>query len=517
METPKKLSEAQEQKLSDALSKVADYVAEGKHPNDAIYKVATDERIPAGHIQLMVQAYNTGRCLSQIHNGSSVAEKAASFPLASAAGILPKMYPKEPETPAQQKIASVVSNDYAGPPDHWMSSIQNPNTAPMMKAASTCNGKCCANDNSPKMTKSQIGPLKDAYRKTEKIQQEQEAKKTAALRAGGEIEEYGDKLRAYFKLTTAIHPCEVSNNLRMAGQHKAANYLDHITHCDSMKQASVRSAQPVNWDREPYNWLLASTEAMERYSRAKVAYDEFTKTAAARIEETLRPFAGKSAITGSIWPQSTVKTAIEDHGHFRRVCSCGQVINQCRCPSQDKQTITVQGGCPECMKQHGTTSDGKNEEKKADEVTDLGTMGLGAVLGVAGRELTEKLAPDKEKEINKRVTQLEDPAANRRMSDIRDRTMLLDLMTTDPVISGYDPHDVTSAFNHIREVAPRASSQRMAAQALLRKYLAQGGAMDTFDIGNLHTGEKTLAQSANIHGSLPIQLARAQKRPEFME
>jgi hypothetical protein len=36
------------------------------------------------------------------------------------------------------------------------------------------------------------------------------------------------------------------------------------------------------------------------------------------------------------------------HGHFIDRCSCGIVINQCRCPSKDKTLTTINRGCIEC-------------------------------------------------------------------------------------------------------------------------------------------------------------------------
>jgi hypothetical protein len=36
--------------------------------------------------------------------------------------------------------------------------------------------------------------------------------------------------------------------------------------------------------------------------------------------------------------------------HFIKVCSCGQVITQCRCMSKDKTRIVVENGCAACKK-----------------------------------------------------------------------------------------------------------------------------------------------------------------------
>ena len=36
--------------------------------------------------------------------------------------------------------------------------------------------------------------------------------------------------------------------------------------------------------------------------------------------------------------------------HFITKCSCGAVLAQCRCPSQDKTVSVVEGGCDNCHK-----------------------------------------------------------------------------------------------------------------------------------------------------------------------
>jgi len=89
-----RLSKQTEQRLTEALEKVATLVSEGEHPNDAIVKVASDAGIPAGHVNLMVTAFNTGRTETQRKIGQDIFEKSAEFDLADAEDILNRMYPK---------------------------------------------------------------------------------------------------------------------------------------------------------------------------------------------------------------------------------------------------------------------------------------------------------------------------------------------------------------------------------------------------------------------------------------
>lgn len=109
------LSKEAEQKLIGAIEKAATLVNSGDAPTAAIIKSAREHDIPAGHINLMVHAYNTGRTTTQREKGESTLEKAAEFPLADAGEVLKALYPETVKSSAAIKRAEVVSTDYALP------------------------------------------------------------------------------------------------------------------------------------------------------------------------------------------------------------------------------------------------------------------------------------------------------------------------------------------------------------------------------------------------------------------
>ena len=80
---------------------------------------------------------------------------------------------------------------------------------------------------------------------------------------------------------------------------------------------------------------------------------------------------------------------------------------------------------------------------------------------------------------------------------IQTKTMLNDMLANDPVISGYDQDRTLDAFNHLNQLAPRALSQRLVAQQMMRKYLEQDSAVDPFDVDQLLEIEKKLQQRDN--------------------
>ena len=80
----RRLSEEAEARLLAAIEKAAGLVNDGETPNAAIVKIARAEDMPAGHVRLMVHAYNTGRTTKQREQGESACEKSADFQLADA-------------------------------------------------------------------------------------------------------------------------------------------------------------------------------------------------------------------------------------------------------------------------------------------------------------------------------------------------------------------------------------------------------------------------------------------------
>lgn len=116
----RQLSKQAEAKLLGAIEKAAERVNAGDEPNAAIIKIAADENMPAGHVQLMVHAYNTGRTTTQREKGASTTEKSADFKLADADVILEALFPKEVKTAAEMVKAAAVSTEYAVPPTDFI-------------------------------------------------------------------------------------------------------------------------------------------------------------------------------------------------------------------------------------------------------------------------------------------------------------------------------------------------------------------------------------------------------------
>jgi hypothetical protein len=112
----KKLSKDSESRILTALESVADSVNDGMLPNAAIVKSATEHEIPAGHVNLMVSAYNTGRTGKQRMAADNPFDKAATFELADPQDIMSKLYPTNIKTAAQKHDETVVDTEYSQAP-----------------------------------------------------------------------------------------------------------------------------------------------------------------------------------------------------------------------------------------------------------------------------------------------------------------------------------------------------------------------------------------------------------------
>ena len=91
------------------------------------------------------------------------------------------------------------------------------------------------------------------------------------------------------------------------------------------------------------------------------------------------------------------------------------------------------------------------------------------------------------------IAALSDPAHESELRNIRAQATLRQLMTQDPVISGYKPHEVFNAFNDVSSTMPRAVDQRAILQTMLRQRLTQGQ-FSGFDLDQMLGMENKLKQ-----------------------
>lgn len=65
---------------------------------------------------------------------------------------------------------------------------------------------------------------------------------------------------------------------------------------------------------------------------------------------------------------------------------------------------------------------------------------------------------------------------------INEQTLITSLIAEDPILGNYSPDSVFAAYDELYSLAPRAMQNAGVARNLLKKYLAQGGVLDLYDL-----------------------------------
>jgi hypothetical protein len=85
---------------------------------------------------------------------------------------------------------------------------------------------------------------------------------------------------------------------------------------------------------------------------------------------------------------------------------------------------------------------------------------------------------------SKAYLDVNDPNHMQQLETIKKKSMLAGLLNHDPFLRGESPSKVTNLYNQMSGMAPRATGQPLVTKALLKRYLAQGGA-ETHDLDQL--------------------------------
>jgi len=127
----------------------------------------------------------------------------------------------------------------------------------------------------------------------------------------------------------------------------------------------------------------------------------------------------------------------------------------------------------------------------------LGALAGPTVGGLVGSGLGQSMEPDTEASLKEEaVGELFDPEHEAELVKIKTQAMMSDFMSNDPVISTYDPEEVSDAYNQIVQMAPRAAQQPAVMRGLIRKMLQQQDALEPFEADQVVKIEKTMKDLA---------------------
>jgi hypothetical protein len=445
------LNKEAEQKLISAIERAASLVNAGSTPNDAIIKSASDANIPAGHINLMVHAYNTGRTTKQREQGENTFDKSADFQLANADAVMEALYPKQVKTSSAIEQSSVVSTEYAVSPMGFLGRRK----AEMDKAAAA---------QAVLPAKTWVPAPRDEQAAVERAYSQKVAEKRAAeevrrvasaayQKAAAEMEKLCEYFRVPGNMSFGDAVREVSMRLGNDGEmvlNKVAAVYPHVT-----KQAATREmyiGNPV-----PCQLVENVLNAVEDYNTAQKAANNI-KTASAPTKKEVPEFLTGSILYSPVEAPLTLKEAAPRPPHA---------------PAPEP-TMTLK------------------DFFKAPAVNVAKRM-AGAPQKPSGLSGLMFDAPQTNKDVVKdQYGKLTDPEHELALRDIRSQGTIHDLMLNDPVISGYDPHDVAMAYNEISDTAPSLGDSPAVMQAMMRKRL-QAGEMGDFDVKQLLEMDKLRA------------------------
>ena len=445
-----RLSKQAEQRLTEALEKVATLVAEGEHPNDAIVKIASASGIPAGHVNLMVTAFNTGRTETQRKIGSDIFEKSAEFDLADAEDILNRMYPQEVKTAAEVKRESVVSDEYKLPPVWHREVVKKATFNQELPPLVTKSGHTVKE--SPKLNTDPAIAMKHAHCQLLDTRREIDNKRAEVSNLQDTLLNSITKLSEHFRRTDCEPYLGVKGNMtRLFG--KKAEALFSILEGRNrklVKQAGTGQEcySLVDFQKEPYSLFRQCLDQAEKLIEKKASFEKFEKEANSKLE-------------GRILPFGEVQNPSQTYGVLESVEKKSFLNNPYVAAS------IIQGI--------------NSSRTKAN--TDI------------GNEMTGGEIYGKDKAYNKAVAELSDPQHIAKLRNMQTSSMLTDLMANDEIISGYDPEEVINHYNEISQMAPRAAGHEGVIRAFLRKRLEGGAsAIDPYDVKEILGIENSIKQ-----------------------
>lgn len=438
----KPLGKDAEELILSAIDKTASYVNDGLDPTQAVIKTAEELNLTPGNINVLVQAYNTGRTGRQREIGEDTLDKFADFKLADPVAALEALYPSRYKTAAEIRNETVVSLDYAVSPAGMVGrrrELLAKQAAAKVTIPPLCPPPAPLPVDMASLYKQAAGKVQRMKNQIEEARREKHA---AYDRLAGRV----DDLAHYFRLTGHEPFGWFRKQAELLHGDEAAAVCDYLvkSHPQLAKQADdgkLRRAVGA-----PFDMLGRVLTLIDEFNVKEAAHADLEAKLPAFEQETLRPFAPP--------------------------------------PSY----ITL--------------------DEVTKEAVQLGPFGYG-MAGGAGKGIFDSIAnsmsaPNTDA-VNRVIKQLSDPQHEADLRNVRLQSMLQDVMTTDPIVSGYPAEEVSNAFNELNVMAPRLAEQPGVLGPALAKRLQQGR-LSEFEIDQLLSSENKLKQRDEVSGGLQLRI-----------
>lgn len=526
----KTLNKVAEDLLINALSKVADQVTEDDDPNEAIAKTASELKIPHGHVHLLVKAYNTAKTTTQRQATEDLWSKSASFPLADTAKVLDFMYPEKVKSASERHRETTVSDEYLLPPS-WVKDFD--------KKASKTEAIDWKMVDKPAPLPREEQPFIKALGQIKRAEQEIEESRCRASYAFDMSSNLLEDIKDYFK-TAGAEPFDAVylNSLKLHGNtirpifEQVLNELPYL-----VKKSSKLSLKDLPIDistaglREPttqeillsiekqgsskwrpatakvYGLVSECLELSEAYNSLREDYETKEANLLDRKIDAAMPYLPSKEASAKT-PEELLgkQAAATNNGPGFWASFLGLDPNRASSP---KGLLGRAQSIPEGLK--------RPEPKSMQDMPTLSKVLNPMTLGFSGRRpITNNLASyidtipgmatnpdyrkmtrdvDNERLRDKYKAKFEPktyPDMDNQLDTMHQESVLTDLLSSDDVLSQRNPHDVLQAYSSLRQIAPRASSNKETLRALLRDRIERGNQIDPFNLDMLIKIEKNL-------------------------
>lgn len=441
-----KLSKDDERRIVGALEDAIRFTNAGAVPNDALQKVAEDNKFPPEIVRRMTEAYNTSRTLAHL-KAAKAEEKGNSFPLADAQVILDRMYPRLVVSPVKSAQLREVPAEY-GRPEERDFFKKTAEALPRVKI-----------DPYPESEWIQSHQLFD--RKLSMVK-EADALKSSYRQAIWKLDSLVKEASDYFGRMDRLPFKEVERNMVAEFGEVAKPLMDMVYTRAQLKEARLAGpARRLMFDlrEEPYPVLVGAIDS--------------AKQAAARASEVVdseRRYVQFMKEAGLPLPPEPVKEAclLDDLllGKVHRPFEDNPLLPGA---VKEAEEVQVEMGGP-----------AERPFAKGALLGSIADNAETAVMGALG--LSD---PKAEGAMGRAVSEASDPIHESRLRTIGVQAMLNDFMANDPIISGYDPDQITAAYNQFSQLSPNVAQQPAVARAVLRNMLQSEALLQPHEAGQL--------------------------------
>ena len=450
----KKLSKEAESRILTALESVADSVNDGSTPTDAIVKAASDHSIPAGHVNLMVSAYNTGRTGKQRMAGSDPFDKAADFELADRSDIMSQLYPTTVKSAAQQHDEKVIDAEY----------FQAPSFA-KHKAAE----KVASREIDWKMVEKPAPYSPEPHTAVKRALDTTIYNKRRLEECRREVSSAQDQLAQNFE--------KLSNYFRRPGG------VPFDTACD------IVEIQHGGTGRAIMNQISRDVPQFSKEAKHDCEKIHPAETHEKWVAQK-KKHEKKSAGLVEVQPDREPWTIVRDCVKLAAAVYDGRrVLQQVRDGVSKKAEETLLPFVPS----PGQSVLGLSVPKTTEKQSNLWA------LSHLFRNTPKSTPEAHEDQLQHYLEELDDPTHQEDLKAIQIRAQIESMMANDDYIGAQDPIAVSEAYNEIVQLAPRAANSPLLMRNMLRQHLVDSGEMEARDINtNILGAEKAIKDTSGL-------------------